>query len=341
MKRERLEYSFENPNKDCKVTKNCLILCQENDSEWIVSDDNRLPSNLRHEYETCRKLQILQFQQALTLDSDEETEEYQINNQTLRDVYKLKPYDCDDDDLLLMELSKYNTNEIREWISQLTKIKDVRFATMLGIGRNGIVFEICNPDISSQRIIVKFDKNQKDFQHEFKMQELFYESGFAPKPIGTIHSIFIMGKIDGTLGQLLKLSLSNEILDQIIFGVTDLLFRMCDANVSHKDMHWDNIGYVINIETKQIHYILIDFGMAQLGCNPQIELAQLIRTTFFKLRNVQNMKYLQDHFIILFETNFPDVKVEHNRKFWDRLYITLLKHDTLPTSGSLNDTVVL
>ena len=58
------------------------------------------------------------------------------------------------------------------------------------------------------------------------MQTLFYEQGLAPKPIGIANSIFIMGKIDGTLGELLKIQLSFMTLDQILFGVTDLLFRM-------------------------------------------------------------------------------------------------------------------
>jgi hypothetical protein len=340
-KRIREEYKYEDPIRECKVTKDCSVICQANNSQWFIESDERLPIEIRNKYTKCREKQIRDFNNALEIESDSEDEEYNESTSLHTKQYQLRNMECKDNNDLLELIP--NPSELREWISHLTHIKDIRFARKLGSGRNGLVFEICNPDISSSVIVVKFDISPEKFgfETEFEMQSDFYAFGLAPKPMGILHDIFVMGKIDGTLGQLLKTKMSFDMLDQIIFGITDLLFRMCDANLMHRDMHWDNIAYIVDIETKKIHYLLIDFGSARFGCDPQLELAQMIRTSFLNSRDVTNMSYIREHLIKMFKTNYPNEYIREDLSFWNVYYIALLRNTPVPTSINYADTVVL
>jgi hypothetical protein len=48
------------------------------------------------------------------------------------------------------------------------------------------VFEICNPELFSQRFILKIvpDDPYYDFEQEFRFQNIFYDFGLAVEPIG-------------------------------------------------------------------------------------------------------------------------------------------------------------
>jgi hypothetical protein len=77
----------------------------------------------------------------------------------------------------------------------LKNFDDVKIVKWIGQGKYGDNFEICDPNLSSLRFIVKVSKSQQSFEEEFKMQMLFYENGLAIKPIGYVNDILIMDKI--------------------------------------------------------------------------------------------------------------------------------------------------
>jgi hypothetical protein len=249
---------------------------------------------------------------------------------------------------------------IRHAIKHMLQIQEVRFLTILGEGEDGIVFAICNPRIGSQLVVIKYLKSpirqeHKDLtddqfekileiqslnvEHEFKMQQLFYEYGLAPKPIA-LHlkpNIIAMAKIDGTLDQLLQEKLSRESLKHILQGIIGLLLKMCTHGLSHRDLHLGNIGYEYRyplemeeslerdavLEQRTIEFILIDFAYADnKGCEPEIELAQLIRTSFpeFSKNPIaqQNMNYLRKVLIKLYKRNYyVNPEEENDVYYWD------------------------
>jgi hypothetical protein len=150
-----------------------------------------------------------------------------------------------------------------------------------------LFFEICNPELSSQRFIVKIGASN----HEFKMQSVFFEYGLAVEPIGYVDRVLIMGKIDGILSDLLKEAQPTSVLDNIIIGLIDLITRMNENNLIHMDLHFGNIGYQINIETRIIHFVLLDFESAYFGASVPYELRQL-REACIEIENKENEKYI-------------------------------------------------
>ncbi len=100
-----------------------------------------------------------------------------------------------------------------------------------------------------------------------------------------------MGKIDGILSDLLKELQPKSILDNIIIGIIDLITRMTENNLIHMDLHFGNIGYQINIETRIIHFVLLDFESAYFGGNSAYELRQL-REACRSIENNENQTYI-------------------------------------------------
>jgi hypothetical protein len=68
---------------------------------------------------------------------------------------------------------------------------------------------------------------------------------------------------------------------------------MCDYDLSHNDLHFGNIGYQINIETREVHFVLLDFGHALIGCRTRSQLYELIGATR-DLSSDFNKNYLHD-----------------------------------------------
>jgi hypothetical protein len=250
-----------------------------------------------------------------------------------------------------------NPKFIRDAIKKMLQIPEVRFLRIIGEGEDGIVFVICNPRIGSQLVLVKYLKaiQQKDlnddefakileiqannFEHEFKMQQVFYEHGLAPRPIA-LHlepNLMAMSKIDGTLDQLLEQKLDRFELKHILQGIIGLLLQMCSFGLSHRDLHLGNIGYEYQypqemqeslerdaiLEQRTIRFLLIDFAYADnKGCEPEMELAQLIRTSFpeFSKNPIaqQNMKYIKKVLIKLYKRNYyVNPEEESDVYYWD------------------------
>lgn len=178
---------------------------------------------------------------------------------------------------------------LRKILEELTDWQDVRFARELGRGRWGIVYLLCNPQVSKQQLVLKITKQKGNFskyelQHEKKMQRIFNTMGLAP-PMYDIkiktENAFVMGKVDGVLGNILTSELTESQLDTILGWIIAIISKMCSHNITHGDLHWENIGYKINHRTKEAYPVLLDFSNAIQGfCLPQIELLQLIRTSY-------------------------------------------------------------
>ncbi len=234
---------------------------------------------------------------------------------------------------------------IRDAIKKMLQITDVKFLRIVGEGEDGIVFAICNPRIGSQLVIIKYLKPKPNstqslqFEYEFKMQQIFYEHGLAPQPIA-LHlnpDLMAMSKIDGTLEQLLQEQLDKESLKHILQGIIMLLLKMCSVGLSHRDLHLGNIGYEYHyplamsqslerdaiLEQRTIQFILIDFAYAKdVGCEPEMELAQLIRTSFpeFAKNKIaeRNMNYIRKVLIKLYKRNYyVNPQEENDVYYWD------------------------
>jgi len=292
----------------------CAIVCQDADNEetWVDVNDAVIPDKIRKDYERCRKNQLSSFKEALEIKSQnsapyvhtrndeptftrkktrKELEEF-MDNESLETIpitrQKRQTTLCKDDPKVLEKITNYEDTKSKI-LQILQTFKDVKFVRLVGEGLHGTVFEICNPELSSQRFIVKIGIGRK----EFKMQQVFYEHGLAVEPIGFVENVFVMGKIDGILSDLLEEEQPTSVLDNIVVGLIDLITRMTDSNLIHMDLHFGNIGYQINIETRVIHFVLLDFESGYFGASATYELRQL-RESCSSIKNPQNQRYLCD-----------------------------------------------
>jgi hypothetical protein len=233
---------------------------------------------------------------------------------------------------------------IRAALKHLMNIPDVKFVKLLGVGAYGLAFTICNPSLSSELFVVKYQYNQENknsdelFVREYEMQKKFYDAGIAPEPkfFELSPNLIVMAKIDGTLDGLLEKPCTKETLDGILEGILGLISRMCANELSHRDLHWGNVGYVFKFEEEQfdtpdinLHplqrrtdFQLIDFDSAKnLGCDPEAELTQLIRTSFPLISadlDQDNMTYLREELIQLYMNNYEyDPTQINNFSYWE------------------------
>ncbi len=229
---------------------------------------------------------------------------------------------------------------VRQALAHLMKIKDVKFIKLLGVGKYGTVFTICNPDISSDLFVVKYEfvERQVDeplFQTEFTMQQKFFEADIAPEPkfLHLKPNLIVMAKIDGTVEELLIKPCSREILNAILESIMDIIFKMCSHNLRHRDLHWENFGYIYHFDEmdfdqhvsnhplqRKMVFLLIDFGFARDDtCDPEAELTQLIRTSFSSQFNVDNMMYLREHLIEVYKKSYEyDPSQIENFEYWNK-----------------------
>jgi hypothetical protein len=233
---------------------------------------------------------------------------------------------------------------IRIALKRLMNVPDVKFIKLLGVGAYGLAFTICNPSLSSELFVVKYQYNQENknadevFLREYEMQKKFFEAGIAPEPkfVELSPNIIVMAKIDGTLDGLLEKPCSKETLDGILEGIISLISKMCAYKLSHRDLHWGNVGYVFTFDEEQfdtsdIHlhplqrrtdFQLIDFDSSKdQGCDPEAELAQLIRTSFPEVASdldQDNMTYIREQLMALYMKNYPyDPRQINNFGYWE------------------------
>ena len=236
---------------------------------------------------------------------------------------------------------------IRLALEKILLIKQVKFVKIIRDSRDSVVFSICNPSLSSQLFIVKYFKNTDETQvkQQYLMQRIFWEEGLAPHLMG-LHAkdpaIMVTSKIDGTLYELFQEELTPMALHTIVENIILLFLRLCDANLSHRSLDLNHIGYIYNTTTemensldkitkfnkRRMSFVLLDFLDARNdGCDPKIELVQMIRTTFPEMNLnaneivMRNLHYICTHLIKLYAMNYDiDFNVMYDFQFWDDLY---------------------
>jgi hypothetical protein len=241
---------------------------------------------------------------------------------------------CFEDEIVTSQL-RTDPEIIRNVIANILNVERVNFSKMFGRGAFGIVVGVCIPGDDREVVAAKISLSNssralQEMDQEAKMQKLFYENGLGPDVLGFSKNplVLVMEALTGILGQWLELKRSQEELEYVSVEVLQLIQKMSELNLSHSDLHWGNIGYKDSIS----NLLLIDFGHAKTGSNRQLELAQIIRSTFSrysKKRNPSNMSYLRNRFITEYKNHFltnPDFDM--SLEYWDLVCIRLKSSKT-------------
>ena len=194
----------------------------------------------------------------------------------------------------------------------------IDFVRRMGSGRFSRVYEICNRDKPSLRCIVKHvtSGSQADVKEEYDFQLLCHGAGLAVRPysLGLRPKFIAMERIDQTLADFLRNRQPEDVLQKVLFTVIDLIYRLADLNITHGDMHWENIGFIykMGILSCERVPVLLDFGSARHGAHAEAEMVQLIRTAYplgkeNMIQDPYNRKWLRDRLLTIYQNNFGPV----------------------------------
>lgn len=260
---------------DCALNADCLMCCgKQAKFVWPTGTEK----NLSECYDQQKTILFEKWNEQTKAECKENKRAVQILSAQKLDLAKLR-------------------RDLREVLSTVTDVTVVKvFKTVSN--KNGIVFQVCNPEISSQSIVVKVDRHghRDSFEREFHAVKRFFELGLGTKPIGklnTASTVFAMGKVDLIFGDFLRMygGLEKQVLDTILAFVFTLLHKFKIHNVTHGDFHWDNIGLVRH---KGILIpVVIDLGFASTeSCYEKVDWFQLARSTTAKVCGKDNAAYL-------------------------------------------------
>jgi hypothetical protein len=203
--------------------------------------------------------------------------------------------------------------DLREIFDSVSDVKIVKVFSAVN-NRNGIVFQVCNPDISSKGIVVKVDRhagNKKSgafFEEEFRATERFFKLGLSPKPIGTLNkarTVFAMGKVDLIFGDFLRFygNLDKTKLDVVLALACSLLDKFKMHRVTHGDFHWDNIGVVVH--ENRLVPVVLDLGFANVNsCDERVDFFQLVKSTTEQTCGKENSAYLGPILVGMYKDKF-------------------------------------
>jgi tRNA A-37 threonylcarbamoyl transferase component Bud32 len=132
--------------------------------------------------------------------------------------------------------------------------------------------------------IIYGDKNKA--RNEVNMTQKFsdvgvgidvYNTGMLDKGDDDYY-VFIQ-KFEEDLKSYLTVRRSDIDLDDIILQIKNIINILCANNMIHGDLHWENIGYILNNRGKKV-LKLIDFGWSidNKKCKPVLEYLQLYST---------------------------------------------------------------
>lgn len=206
-----------------------------------------------------------------------------------------------------------------------------------GSGKSGTVYIACTSPLDCFAVKLQYVKNVAVFEEEIAMQKIFHEHGLAP-PIhgyaiynheGNRVGVIKMGKIVTTLSFVLRNRLPESILSTLVDSALDFVEVMCNNNLIHGDMHWDNIGLNAGLDEKgevQVYPVLIDFGWSSEGqCRPELELIQLLRTiTLYRGKeklDPYNVMYIRKLLYDTYVENYGEIPDDNNKidKLWGRM----------------------
>jgi tRNA A-37 threonylcarbamoyl transferase component Bud32 len=213
---------------------------------------------------------------------------------------------------------------------------DMKVVRYLGGGEFGKVLSICKNADGCKAIKILISNPDRDFlspEQEINNQEYVSTVGLAPK----IHRVcregdsnfIVMDEVDGVFEMFLRDQKSDLELDIVFEEIKKLLKNLCKYKITHGDLHWGNVGYMIksdpNTNKSYAQIILIDFGQSNVGkCNPQLDTLQLFRTAtkeFTPVANRYNMDYLHKKLFKLYSSQYntgmrdldKDIEAEYKR----------------------------
>jgi tRNA A-37 threonylcarbamoyl transferase component Bud32 len=139
----------------------------------------------------------------------------------------------------------------------------------------------------------------------------------------------VMDKIDMISTDYLKNPLDKVALEHIYNMILSLLQILCDNNVTHGDLHWENIAFMWDVEDNHVvlRPMIIDFGWSTIGkeCFSGIEILQLLRTLnpmLSKKINDENRKFLHNKLFELFKSTY-DSNAKRSFEYYDKEFTTL------------------
>ena len=161
-----------------------------------------------------------------------------------------------------------------------------RLIRFLGGGAYGKVFQMQDP--TGKIVAVKFmvENERGEAEKEVRAQRIFHGLALSPPVFahetikthgGVKMHLIVMGRIDITLEERLCMA-GTDVgkIRKIADDVVNLMARMRTAQVTHGDMHTQNVAY----EARGGKYVplLIDFGQSSTKANePAVDAEQLIR----------------------------------------------------------------
>ena len=125
----------------------------------------------------------------------------------------------------------------------------------LGEGAFGIALLIGKSMFDTLVMKLQIVKDDRQFDHEVEMQKKFAAVHLAPKVLdvktwshrGQRVAAILMNKVDGILDAFLSTDQPTAALDQIVRWTVDAIQKMCDAKLTHGDMHFQNFAYVVDL----------------------------------------------------------------------------------------------
>lgn len=220
-------------------------------------------------------------------------------------------------------------------------------ARKIGSGVSGDVYLVCKllEETFYCEQVIKIQKYMPRYvEMEKTMQEEFHKVGLAPQLYDTFRYkngrtnwiVFRMGKVSTILTSILGSYVRSPAeLKGITENLKSMIRRMDETELTHGDMHYDNIALDFN-ENLQHSYQFIDFGWSQsLEASPELEILKILQVTplFVQAGDVkpENGKYIVDAFKEFYLELFGDTpehrKLLSSQRAIDKRYDTIHKEN--------------
>lgn len=203
---------------------------------------------------------------------------------------------------------------------------DMSVYAVLGQGEYGTVLGVCESGSTrSTKMALKITTDSKHARWEIEMQHKFHAIGLAPPVHNVTHfggnTFILMGHIDMTLEEYLlnnKNTISTRELERIFDEIEDAVDTMYEYNISHGDMHTENMAVILDDSGSYTGITLIDFGFSSLrdGTNIITKELQVFREYLQLLRSSSCLENLtcETRNVILRRLNRSDM-IETRKTF--------------------------
>lgn len=205
-------------------------------------------------------------------------------------------------------LMQYPTSTYCEVLTRMMPascMRQWRITKFMGSGASAYVFGCRHKKTNSAGALKIFSANDNSLvRSEVNSHNKFSKLHLSPKIIshcslrkGRRKIYFLnMSRVDTTLYKWLAERRSKKLLDKLITRIFDILLIMEKHNVTHGDLHLDNIGFVYGRGNEPGRIKILDYGYASTARSmPEIELVQFVRTLHSRYTpriNRENANYL-------------------------------------------------